>query len=75
MVSARGGRIWVATQGRVYLHDDALRRRQAVDLPGQSAGPHGPGAGPQAAQEVLGLIPTAHGVWLVRSGSLVFVGE
>jgi hypothetical protein len=68
VASARGGRIWVASQGRAYLHDEALLRRQTIDLPGSAAGLH-------EAQEELGWIPVARGAWLVRSRSLVFVGE
>jgi hypothetical protein len=64
---ARPGRIWVASQGRAHLHDEALRRLHSVDLPG-------PAAGLPAGQLELGWIAVPGGAWLVRSGSLVFVG-
>jgi len=60
-------RVWVASHGRAYLLDEGLRRRQVIDLPGAPTGL-------PAGQDELGWIAVMGGAWLVRSGSLVFMG-
>jgi hypothetical protein len=66
-VLVQANRIWVASHGRVLVLDALLRRRHALDLPGT------PAALPQGQAE-LGWIAVPGGAWLVRDGSLVFVG-